>query len=494
MEIQNKSNQLIFQCEVIRKHLLIDKHYQLQIFENKIIIRENVQYIKLIFSQLEHPPKYEIDLSLKSQVSWKHSDDHKIKEFGIKYFNKTKWFTGQSAQMNQMKTYIQTKVFMQGISGFYSSHDIIGSGASCKVILVKDYNANKSFAAKCISKDYIKKKRTSDRFDRLVNEIQILRTLKSHPNLIKLNEIFEGENSYYLVFDYLDGENLHKFIKNQSYQIPEQNVRTILHVFYTKLCQQLLLGIRKCHQQNIIHRDMKLENVMLSKMNSIENIKIIDFGLAIFNTPDYPFAVCGTPGYIAPEILNYEENKYKNERFSYSPQIDMFGIGVMLYRIMTKQPLFAADKTKELINKNQKCMYVKHTISQYSNILNQILYGLLEYNPKKRLTADQALELLQAQQFNQITLRNESTRNINLNDEFQIPIYNDVVQAPYLFPNRKIKKEMYFMHSYHLNEDRVNINGKSYLPSFTVKPSLDFGQDSLLDKPLKAPQDFILEQ
>ncbi|CAD8121774.1 unnamed protein product [Paramecium sonneborni] len=476
MEIENKSNKLIFQCEVIRKHLLIDKHYQLQIFENKIMIREN----------LEHPAKYEIDLSVKNQLDWKHSNDHKIKEFGIKYYNKTKWFTGQSAQMHQMKTFIQTKIFMSGISGFYSSHDIIGSGASCKVILIKDYITNKPYAAKCISKDYIKKKRTSDRFDRLVNEIEILRTLKSHQNIIKLNEIFEGENSYYLVFDYLDGENLHKFIKNQSYQIPENNVRTIL--------QQLLLGIRKCHQQNIIHRDMKLENVMLSKANSIDNIKIIDFGLAIFNTPDQTFALCGTPGYIAPEILNYEENKFKTEKFSYTPQIDMFGIGVMLYRIMTKQPLFTADQTKELIHKNQKCIYVKHTISLYSNILNQILYGLLEFNPKKRLTADQALELLQTQQFNQITLRNESTRNIHLHDEFQIPFYNDVIQAPYLFPNRKIKKDFYFPHSYHLNEDRVNKYGKSYLPSFSIKPSLEFGKHSLLDKSIQVPKDFIIEQ
>ncbi|CAD8111518.1 unnamed protein product [Paramecium sonneborni] len=476
MEIQKISNQLIFQCEVIRKHLLIDKRYQLQLFENKIIIRENS----------EHPAKYEIDLNLKNQLDWKHSDDHKIKEFGIKYFNKIKWFTGQSVQMLQMKTYIQTKIFMSGISGFYSSHDIIGSGASCKVILIKDYIANKSYAAKCISKDYVKKKRTSDRFDRLVNEIQILRTLKSHPNIIKLNEIFEGENSYYLVFDYLEGENLHKFIKNQLYQIPENNVRTIL--------QQILLGIRKCHQQNIIHRDMKLENVMLSKANSIDNIKIIDFGLAIFNTPDYPFAVCGTPGYIAPEILNYEVNKFKTDRFIYTPQIDMFGIGVMLYRIMTKQPLFSAEKTKELINKNQKCFYVKHTISQYSNILNQILHGLLEFNPKKRLTAEQALELLQTQQFNQITLRNESTRNITINDEFQIPVYDDIIQTPYLFPNRKIKKELYFPHSYHLNEDRINLNGKSYLPSFSIKPSLEYGKNSLIDKSLKVPKDFIIEQ
>lgn len=64
---------------------------------------------------------------------------------------------------------------------------------------------------------------------------------------------------------------------------------------------------------------MKLENVVLTKLNKIDNIKIIDFGLAIFNTPEIPFSICGTPGYIAPEILNYEENKYKSEKFIYTP-------------------------------------------------------------------------------------------------------------------------------------------------------------------------------
>lgn len=78
---------------------------------------------------------------------------------------------------------------------------------------------------------------------------------------------------------------------------------------------------------------MKLENVVLTKLNKTENIKIIDFGLAIFNNSKQPFSICGTPGYIAPEILNYEDNKYKSEKFVYTPQIDMFGIGAMLYRM-----------------------------------------------------------------------------------------------------------------------------------------------------------------
>ncbi|CAD8203162.1 unnamed protein product [Paramecium octaurelia] len=431
---------------------------------------------------LEHPAKYQIELNLKGQISWKLADDHKIKEFGVKYNNKLKWFTGISEQLHQLKHLISNKIFMTGISIFYSSHELLGTGASCKVILIKDYATHLCYAAKCVSKDYIRKKKTSDRFDRLVNEIEILRSLKSHPNLIKLQELYEGENSYYLIFDYLEGETLHKYIKNSGHLMTEPIVRSIL--------QQLLLGIKMCHQQNIIHRDMKLENVVLTKTNKPENIKIIDFGLAIFNTQNHPFSICGTPGYIAPEILNYEDNKYKSEQFIYTPQIDMFGIGAMLYRIMTREPLFNADKTKELLHKNQKCLFIKRTISQYSYILNQILYGLLEFNPKKRYSADQALELLQSQQINQITLKHESNRNINLQQEFQIPTDLDFIQIPYLFPNRKIKKEMGFYHSYHINEDIMQGFRKSYLPSFSIRQSLDVDHDSLKEE---TDRDQVLE-
>ena len=69
------------------------------------------------------------------------------------------------------------------------------------------------YAAKCISKYYITKKKTPDRLNRLFNEINILRSIQNHKNIVKLIEIFEGEKTYYLVFEYLEGETLHNYLK-----------------------------------------------------------------------------------------------------------------------------------------------------------------------------------------------------------------------------------------------------------------------------------------
>ena len=81
------------------------------------------------------------------------------------------------------------------------------------MILINNLTTHKPYAAKCISKEYIRKKKTTDRFDRLVNEINVLRAIKAHPNLIRMQDIFEGENSYYIIFDYLEGETLYKYVK-----------------------------------------------------------------------------------------------------------------------------------------------------------------------------------------------------------------------------------------------------------------------------------------
>lgn len=85
---------------------------------------------------------------------------------------------------------------------------------------------NVKFAAKCISKEYIHKKKTSERLDRLENEIVILRSL-NHQNIVKLYEIFEGESSFYLVFEHLPGDTLYRFIKNQKF-IKESMIKIIM--------------------------------------------------------------------------------------------------------------------------------------------------------------------------------------------------------------------------------------------------------------------------
>lgn len=92
------------------------------------------------------------------------------------------------------------------------------------------------------------------------------------------------------------------------------------------------MGLRCIHERSYLHRDIKLENVVFGKIDDLGTLKLIDFGLAVSLNDPIAFSVCGTPGYIAPEILQFEEPK-PNVKFSYSPKIDLFGVGVILYRL-----------------------------------------------------------------------------------------------------------------------------------------------------------------
>ncbi len=89
-------------------------------------------------------------------------------------------------------------------------------------------------------------------------------------------------------------------------------------------------------ENKIIHRDIKLENILFGKRNDIATLKIIDFGLAIYQHEENNNVLCGTPGYIAPEILKAETLT----NFNYSYKIDIFSAGVIFYKLLTKKNLF----------------------------------------------------------------------------------------------------------------------------------------------------------
>ncbi|CAD8061423.1 unnamed protein product [Paramecium primaurelia] len=451
---------MIFDCQVIRKHLLIDKYYQLQFYEDRILIgQEN-----------RHPTKYEIALNLTNRISWKLNEKQQIIEFGIKYNNNIKWFTGKNENLQRIKQLLTNKIFNHSISTFYQSSELIGQGASSKVITILDQNKFK-YAAKCISKDYITKKKTPDRLNRLISEITILRSLLNHQNVIQLLDIFEGESTYYLIFEYLQGDTLHKFLKQQSKPLSEEMIRIIL--------AQLLQGIHYIHQNNYIHRDIKLENIVLSTKQSIQNLKIIDFGLAIPSTVFTPFAICGTPGYIAPEILQYKESS--QGQFRFTSKVDMFGIGVMLYRMMTRKSLFDSENTKELLSLNRKCQLPKLSISGYSNELNNLLFGLLESNPIKRLSSEESLIIMNITQMTQELQLSQFTTFQYDQDDFEVEHSIDYANAPYQFPNKFMKYEL--ENSFHYNEDHKHSSlHKSFKLSFSLRISQEIPK-----------QDFVIE-
>jgi len=129
-----------------------------------------------------------------------------------------------------------------------------------------------------------------------LNEIELMGKL-NHKNVLKLYEVYESENSIYLVVDILNGGEL---LNN--------------------------LRLNHIHEKGIMHRDLKPENIMLRDENNISDIVIVDFGLSSFIKMDpnnVLFKKCGTPGFIAPEIFQCE--------MFYSEKCDVFSAGVIFY-------------------------------------------------------------------------------------------------------------------------------------------------------------------
>jgi len=153
----------------------------------------------------------------------------------------------------------------------------------------------------------------------LLNEICIMRRC-NHPNLLKVHEIYESENSIYMVLDLLEGGELF--------------ARLASKVFYDedkigKLITNLLSALNHLHNMNIMHRDLKPENILLKSKESDTDIVIADFGLSTEIGPleNILFKRCGTPGFVGPEVLNFDEKKMQ----FYNAKCDIFSVGVIFY-------------------------------------------------------------------------------------------------------------------------------------------------------------------
>jgi len=156
-----------------------------------------------------------------------------------------------------------------------------------------------------------------------------------------LLEIFEDEQFVYLTLEFQsEGSLLNEIIKERK--LSEDHVRLIM--------EQLLLTLDYMHQKDIIHRDIKLDNILINKKEEGGyNVKIADFGMATFskkNKGNLLYTKCGTPGYVAPEILRGE---------GYDGKCDLFSTGSLLFNLLTGLYLFAGEDNKEILKSNKRC-------------------------------------------------------------------------------------------------------------------------------------------
>jgi calcium/calmodulin-dependent protein kinase I len=214
----------------------------------------------------------------------------------------------------------------------------LGSGAFSVVKEGTKKASGESYAIKIVTKS----KLTPEDELALKDEIAVLEELK-HSNIIMLYAVFDEKEFYYLVTEKMTGGELFDRIVQKSYYNEKEARDT---------CVILFKAIQYCHEHMVAHRDLKPENLLLQSADNDSNLKIADFGFAKkCMRPASLTTQCGTPGYVAPEILSGTP---------YDTKSDLWSLGVIVYILLGGYPPFIEQNQRDLFRKIRKGQYEFH--------------------------------------------------------------------------------------------------------------------------------------
>ena len=248
----------------------------------------------------------------------------------------------------------------------YEIKDIIGIGTFGEVKLGINKRTNENVAIKIIDKDKMTK---FCNIKRIKREFDIIQSL-DHLNIIKTHSINEDTKKYYIVMEYCEkGELFNYIVKNKRLKENEASF-----FFY-----QIINGVEYLHNKNIVHRDMKPENLLLNQNNII---KIIDFGLSnYYDDGNLLSTLCGSPFYSSPELINGQ----KYDGFS----VDIWSIGISLYAMIYGYLPFRDRNKNVLFKQISECIIEYPDYSCVSLVAKDLLKKILVKDPNKRLNLQQ---------------------------------------------------------------------------------------------------------
>ena len=252
----------------------------------------------------------------------------------------------------------------------YLKGTFLGRGGFAKCYIFQNLSTNKITAAKIIAKSSLGKSREKKK---LINEIKIHKALH-HNNIVHFEHYFEDNDNVFLLLELCSNKSLNELLKRRK-------VLTELEVQVYVL--QIIKALKYLHNHRIIHRDLKLSNLFLSENMEL---KIGDFGLAtkLDFEGEKKRTVCGTPNYIAPEILD--------GKFGYSFEVDIWSLGVIIYTLIIGKPPFETDNVKETYKKIKLNKYSFPINSVISDYAKNLITDILVTDPSKRPTLDDILE------------------------------------------------------------------------------------------------------
>ena len=377
-----------------------------------------------------------LDLKNNQNINSPNKNFHRREQKSLSLIEKKKM--GSQIYKDELNLKITLNTIIEENYGFpsqkYKVLSRLGDGSYGTVYLAINIITKQNFAMKKINK--VKENEIDDM--EIKNEIDILSKL-DHPNIVKIIEFYSTPKAYYIITDFCSCGELYNQLKHEY----TENQLAVL--FY-----QVLSGLSYLHSKNIVHRDLKLENILISEIEKDNNtndkyfwVKIIDFGTAkIFEKNKNEKAVVGSSYYIAPEVL------HKN----YNEKCDTWSIGVILYMLIVGKAPFDGQNDEEIIENIEKGEYN----SKHKKLLNSsfevqdLLKKLLEINVNKRLSSSDALKHSWFKKFNakslysnieesKIIIYLNRLRHFKINSKFQQMVLAFIVHN---IPNNNESKDI----------------------------------------------------
>lgn len=256
------------------------------------------------------------------------------------------------------------------IKNFYSSLEHIGEGTFGVVWRAVQKSTGIEFAIKTIDKAHL----DQDELNSLNLEVEIISQV-DHPNIVRAYEFFDEPTKLHIVMELmLGGELFEKIIEKDHYSEKEA----------TEAIRPVIDAIRYCHEMGIVHRDLKPENLLYSSNELDGIVKISDFGLARFYDDDPMTTACGSPSYVAPEIIVGK---------GYGIEVDCWSLGVIIYTMLCGYQPFTGETNPELFEAIKAGVFTfpSPDWDNVSNSAKDLIRNCLILDPKERFTAKDML-------------------------------------------------------------------------------------------------------
>ncbi|XP_062336022.1 LOW QUALITY PROTEIN: serine/threonine-protein kinase 17A [Osmerus eperlanus] len=295
--------------------------------------------------------------------------------------SRTRCHYGQAAEPNQNRcgllSEIKTPIKNEPFTDHYNiiPGKELGRGKFAVVRKCVEKCTGREYAAKFLRK----RRKGQDCRTEIIHEIGVLEMATSSSRVVNLHQVYEMPSEMVLVLEFAaGGEIFNQCVAEKDEAFTEEEVQ--------KLMRQILEGVCFLHRNNVVHLDLKPQNILLTSDAPVGDIKIVDFGLSrMVSNHQELREIMGTPEYVAPEILNYEP---------ISTATDMWSIGVLAYVMLTGiSPFLGEDKQETFLNISQiNVDYTDVELQHLGQAALHFMQALLVKKPQDRATAEQCLQ------------------------------------------------------------------------------------------------------